>query len=284
MKKIAFLLMAASSWLLASPALVIAAPKPPVSLRLYVFDCGTIVGMKAELFGFKDTELPNTTMAVPCYLIAHPKGTLIWDTGAIPDSEFKNDGAEVSSMEFFRSSTPLLPQLLKVGYTPQDITYLAMSHYHMDHSANSNLFAGSTWLVQKAEHAAMFVEPPPQVAHPAYYSALKTSKTIDITTPRYDVFGDGSVVIVAAPGHTVGHQVLFLRLKSTGPIILLGDLYHYPQERTMDRVPTFEADPAATRASRRDVEALAKQTGAKLWIEHDLTFNKTLKKAPAFYD
>ena len=260
-----------------------AAPTPPPSLRLYVFDCGTIVGMKAELFGFKDEELPDTTMAVPCYLIAHPKGTLIWDTGAIPDSAFKSDGSP-ASMEYFRSSKPFLPQLAGIGYVPRDITYLAMSHYHMDHSANSNQFAGSTWLVQKTERAAMFVEPPPQVARPAYYSALKTSKTVEITTAQYDVFGDGSVIIIAAPGHTPGHQVLLLNLKSTGPVILVGDLYHYPQERTMDRIPTFETDATTSRASRRMVEALARQRGAQVWIEHDLAFNKTLKKAPDFYD
>jgi glyoxylase-like metal-dependent hydrolase (beta-lactamase superfamily II) len=270
-------------WSLLAALPAAAAPQPPPTLRLYVFDCGTIVGMKAELFGFKDEELPDTTMAVPCYLIVHPKGTLVWDTGAIPDSDFKSDGSPASE-EYFRSSTPLLPQLAQVGYTPKDITYLAMSHYHMDHSANSNLFAGSTWLVQKKERAAMFVEPPPPVARPAYYSALKTSKTIEITTPQYDVFGDGSVIIVAAPGHTVGHQVLLLKLKSTGPVMLVGDLYHYPQERTMDRVPTFEFDAAASRASRRMVEALAKKTGAQIWIEHDLAFNKTLRKAPGFYD
>jgi hypothetical protein len=65
---------------------------------------------------------------------------------------------------------------------------------------------------------------------------------------------------------------------------LAGDLYHYPLERTLNRVPTFETDADTTRVTRRNIEALAKKTGAAIWIEHDLAFNKTLKKAPAYYD
>ena len=62
--------------------------RAPKTLRLYVFDCGVIKGLDPALFNFKKEELdPKPSWPVPCYLIADPKGTLMWDVGVIPDSE-----------------------------------------------------------------------------------------------------------------------------------------------------------------------------------------------------
>ena len=70
----------------------------------------------------------------------------------------------------------LLPQLAALGYTPADITYLSMSHYHSDHTANANAFAGSTWLVRLAERDMMFNPPAGAIVQQASFSALKTAK------------------------------------------------------------------------------------------------------------
>src|SRR5438477_12019273 len=75
---------------------IAAAPKPPSSPRLYIFDCGVIKGLGVELFGFKAGEVPVRDFFVPCYLVVHPKGTLMWDVGVIPDSAFKGDGKPVT--------------------------------------------------------------------------------------------------------------------------------------------------------------------------------------------
>jgi len=119
----------------------------PKSLRLYILDCGKVTGVGESGFGFQPWQLATTEMFTPCYLIAHPKGTLMWDTGEIPDSNFKAPGPATQGA--FTVTRPLLPQLAAIGYTPADITYLALSHYHGDHVANANAFAGSTWIVQK---------------------------------------------------------------------------------------------------------------------------------------
>ena len=50
-------------------------------MRLYVFDCGTIKGLSPAMFNFKDSEVKATEFVVPCYLVVHPKGTLMWDVG-----------------------------------------------------------------------------------------------------------------------------------------------------------------------------------------------------------
>ena len=260
------------------------APPPTKSLRLYVFNCGSLDISDPERFRFKKEELATTNLSVGCYLIVHPKGTLMWDVGAVPDSALKP--GEKSALEGYATITETLKsQMEKIGYEPSDIEYLAFSHYHYDHIANANQFASATWLVRKVEYATRCSRRSPRIRSiRRIHSALKDSKTITIPTDDYDVFGDGTVVMKLAPGHTPGHQVLFLKLKKTGPIVLSGDLYHYPEERKLKRVPTFETDQQQTVETREKIEAFLKQSGAQLWMQHDYAANAKLKKAPQFYE
>jgi len=241
--------------------------------------------MDPTLFGLKKEEIAgDASFVTPCYLIVHPKGTLMWDVGQVPDAQIPDDGTEVVVQDILKARHKLLPQLQKLGYSPADITYLAMSHYHLDHTANANLFAGSTWIVQQAEYDAMFGAKEFAIRDSTSYDKLKNSRRITLNNEDHDVFGDGTVIIKTAPGHTPGHQMLFLRLKNFGPLLLEGDLFHLPEERTLDRVPTFDFDAAMTRASRVKTEAFLKETGAQMWIQHDPPTNAKLRKAPAFYD
>jgi N-acyl homoserine lactone hydrolase len=255
----------------------------PQTLRLYVFDCGVIKGLDPGLFNFTKEELAETELAVPCYLIVDPKGTLMWDVGAIPDTAFSDDHTPVTQ-NYFTSTRTLKSQLAEIGYTPADITYLALSHYHGDHVANSNEFAGSTWLVRQVERDAMFAAKPPALSDPNNYNLLKNSKTVILSTDEYDVFGDGKVIIKFAPGHTPGHQVLILKLAKTGNVMLAGDLYHYPEERKLNRIPTFEFNKEESLASRAMIEDYVKKTNTQLWIEHDFVGNSKLKKSPQYYE
>jgi len=258
-------------------------PKAPKSVRLYVFDNGVIKGIDPARFLFKKEDLATNEMVVASYLIVHPKGTLMWDSGAIPDAELKADSSPVTKGLFTATKT-LKSQLAAAGYAPRDINYFGLSHYHGDHTANANDFAGASWLVQQPEREAMFAEKAPGIAQLPQYVALKESKTQLLKGQDYDVFGDGTVVIKAAYGHTPGHQVLYLRLAKTGPVLLAGDLYHYQEERGTDKVPTFEFNKEQSLASRAAIETFLKKTGAQLWIEHDLANFTKLKKAPAYYE
>jgi N-acyl homoserine lactone hydrolase len=257
--------------------------QPPKSLRLYVIDCGSLDIPDTSPYRFKKEELASAVMSAPCFLVAHPKGTLIWDTGPVPDGNFKPGGGP-AMMRYATSIKPLTARLAEIGYAPADIKYLALSHFHWDHVGNCNLFASATWLVPKAERDIMFSDPPSPRTEPQNFSALKNSKTVFITKDEYDVFGDKTVVIKAAPGHSPAHQVLFLKLAKTGPVVLSGDLYHYPEERKLNKIPTTEFNADQTVASRAAIEAFLKQTGAQLWIQHDYTANAKLKKSPEFYE
>ena len=261
-------------------------PAAPKSVRLYILDCGDITGVGEVQFGFKPGTLADTRMVTPCYLIVHPRGTLMWDTGEIPDADFKGNPTKQGA---FAITRPLLPQLAALGYTPADISYLALSHYHGDHVANANSFAGSTWIVQDVEKTAMFAKQDAKAKgsnapNPAFFGKLENSKTILLHSEDHDVFGDGTVVIKFTPGHTPGHQSLFLKFARTGPVVLSGDLYHYPEERSLGIVPGFDFNADQTRKSRADLEVFLKKSGAQLWIQHATADNAKLKQAPNFYE
>jgi glyoxylase-like metal-dependent hydrolase (beta-lactamase superfamily II) len=253
------------------------------SPRIYVFDNGAIRGLDPALFNFRREELKEVDFVNTSYLIVHPRGTLMFDAGAVADSHFKSDGSPV--VEGIMSATkPLLPQLAAAGYRPQEITYFALSHYHSDHTANANEFANATWIVQRAERDFMFADSPQGIIQPASYAALRNATTKLLDNQDFDVFGDGSVVVMATPGHTPGHQVVAVKLANRGTVVLGGDLYHYPEERTTGRIPTFEWNAEQSKASRARVERFLKDNDATLWIEHDLATHAALPKAPEYVD
>src|SRR5919197_4039562 len=216
-------------------ALPVAAPAPPKSVRVYVFDGGKLDGGDPSRFSLKREEMAVADMSIAAYLVVHPRGVLMWDSGALPDKDLNKEGTMTRSRtvlpngneRFVTTSRKLVSQLAQTGYSPRDVTYLALSHYHYDHTGNANLFANATWLVRQAGRDVMFPDKTNDPTRPDTYSALKTSKTTIIKTDDYDVFGDGTVVLMWTPGHTPGHQVLFVKLAKTGPLVISGDLYHY---------------------------------------------------------
>ena len=262
----------------------------PVPIKLYVFDGGTLESDPAR-YELTKEDVKVTQLSVAAYLIVHPKGLLMWDTEAVPDSEWSPTGVPVRQRltladgqeRFVTIARPLGAQLQAAGHKPADITYLALSHYHWDHTANAGMFAGATWLVRQIERDAMFSDKATGTSRPQTYAALRNSKTVIITADEHDVFADGTVILKAAPGHTPGHQVLYVKLPETGPVVLSGDLYHYQAERTMGKYPTFEFNKAQTRISRAAVDTFLMKTKARLWIQHDLTAHEKLKKAPQYY-
>ena len=264
---------------------------PPKTMRLYVFDCG-MLNISAEgvaRYHVTPSEVGEARMPVPCFLVAHPKGTLMWDVGVIPDDTVEKAAAggaryDVNTTAAAVVTRTLRGQLAAIGYRPADITYVAISHAHKDHTANLNQFAGSTWLTPRAEREFMW-KPGNERVEPTFYSQLERSKTIPIDKDEYDVFGDGKAIIKAAPGHTPGHQVLVLQLGSTGRIMIAGDLYHYPPERTLHRAPPDnEFNVKQSAASREMIEQYLTKTKTTIWIEHEFAANAKLKKAPQYYD
>lgn len=252
------------------------------NVRLYVFDCGLIGAADISMFNLSNQETPVRELFVPCYLIEHPQGRMIWDAG-LPLAMAGAGRVEEPGGVYMTYDRSLVDQLADMSLTPADIDLVAFSHMHYDHVGAANAFTDSTLLIQEPEYEAAFVNVTNPVFQPDLYMDLKDS-SMNKLTGDHDVFGDGSVMIISAPGHTPGHQVLLLRLANTGPLLLSGDLYHFQMSRKLRRAPTFNTDAEETFRSMDKVEALIEAEGATLWIEHEKALADTLDMAPAYYD
>lgn len=251
------------------------------NLRLYVLDGGRISVKNLRIFATSEVyEGQSMELANPCFLVRHPKGILLWDAG-LPDTLVdKTLGDEIMQVSMKKT---LASQLEELSLSPQDIDYLVHSHMHYDHIGNSNMFASSTWLIHEKEYEYAFGSDAEKREEYIYYKALKESNTIKLKGD-YDVFGDGTVVILSAPGHTPGHQVLFIDLPEMGPVVLSGDLYHFAEQRMHRRVPRFNDNREETLNSMDKIERFIKDKGARLFIQHDLKQISSLPHAPDFID
>ncbi|VAW62951.1 hypothetical protein MNBD_GAMMA11-3208 [hydrothermal vent metagenome] len=255
----------------------------PVDLKLYVFDCGQMLVRDITILNPALTPGEEIIFSDTCYLISHPNGTLIWDTG-LSDSLLGVAGGVDAGNGLFNLSVSktLKSQLEEIDIDPLSIDYIAFSHLHFDHTANTSYFLNATWLIQEVEYDLAFSPQAEQFFfNPEDYSILQNNDTVKLNG-HYDVFGDTSVVIVSTPGHTPGHQVLYLNLAETGPVILSGDLYHFQQNREEYGFPVFNTKKETVHSFAL-VDDLLDELNAKLWIQHDKPFFDSLNLSPAFY-
>lgn len=263
-----------------SPA---AAPAAQEKIRLYTLDCGRFVF--PDMGFFTDTGKPNgvaKTLADPCFLIKHPKGTLLWDTGLVESISKSKDGlATPLGREFV--DVPLSEQLKALSLEPSDITFVGFSHLHGDHAGNANAFTASTWLLNRSELEDGLKKPPPVGVEQAPFSEYKNAK-VKLLDADEDVFGDGRVVILQTPGHTAGHQSLMVQLAGAGTVILSGDLAHTLDNWKNHVVPSFNKDREKTLASMKRIEALVAEKHARFVVQHSEEDFHALPKFPAYLE
>jgi glyoxylase-like metal-dependent hydrolase (beta-lactamase superfamily II) len=256
----------------------------PADFRLYIFDCGTLKDRDGVAYGLSREQLPPRDLSDPCALVVHPRGTLLWETGlheSVNQTPAGGDTRPGRPRTGDRVDTPLRDQLQHAGYGPNMITYVALSHAHWDHTGNLRDFIGSsTWLVQRAERDSIFGAAP--LPNRADFAGVERMN-VQVLEGDHDVFGDGRVRLILAPGHTPGHQVLLVQLPRTGAVLLSGDLYHFAEELTL-KAETAGRNAGTIAASKAKIQELLAQTGAQFWIQHDRNHYAKLRKAPAFYD
>jgi len=255
-----------------------------VPLKLYAFECGKILVRDISLFNPLLEKGQEKNLANPCFLIQHPKGTLMWDAG-LPDGLIgMPDGLDVFNGGIHLSVTKTLKsQMSEIDMKPEDIDFLVLSHLHNDHTGNAGYFTQSTWLIQDVEYKIAFSQNAEQYGFtPKDYSKLQ-SNPVKKLRGNFDVFGDGSVVIISTPGHSPGHQSLFVDLPKTGPVMLSGDLYHFQENRESYGIPIWNSKKE-TIHSFVLMDNLLEKTKAPLWIQHDQVQFNQLKLAPAFYE
>ncbi len=260
-----------SAW--ATPGL---AQQPSGVDRLYVMNCGE--GHATDQARWS----PGVNVGKPldvsdnCYLIKHGQDYMLWDTGvpdavaAMPDGQPGENGAPT-----WKRPKTLASQLEQIGVKPADIHFVAVSHTHGDHVGNVELVPQAMLLVQKAEY---------DWPQPSGAPRFKPEHPVTKLEGDHDVFGDGSVVILSTPGHTPGHQSLFVKLPKTGAVVLSGDAVHFKDNWDNRRIPAGNVNKEQTLASMQSISDRLAKDHAQLWINHDKDQTAQQKHAPEYYD
>ena len=245
--------------------------------RLYVTDCGWAHSEDQSLWSPGVNVGAPIDLADNCYLIHHgTDGYLLWDTGITDQLVALANGQRIAPLrQTWHRDNTLAAALTAIGIKPADVRYVAISHLHPDHVGNLGLFPDATVILQRAEsdYAGSLPQNP-------FAAVAKT----ELITGDKDLFGDGSVVILATPGHTPGHQSLLVRLPNTGTVLLTGDAVHFQANWDNRRVPSFNTDKDRTLASMQRIADFLAREQAKLWINHDKPSSDARRHAPDFYD
>lgn len=270
------LIAALGACLLAMPAAAQQAP----DIELWRLDCGTIE--LSDAAPFSDAHLydgEQRTLTDSCYLIRNGEQYLLWDAGlpAMLKGTSNTQGVFTVSV-----TETIEDQLAKLGLEASDITFAGISHYHFDHIGQLPTFGSATLLINKNDWDFVTSQPETsEIVNTAFFSAWQGENAgkVDAFPGDKDVFGDGSVVIKAMPGHTPGHSSLLVRLPDTGNVMLTGDLYHFEEQITNRGVPQFNTNRADTLASFERFNATVKALEATVVIQHD---PRHISRLPAF--
>jgi N-acyl homoserine lactone hydrolase len=250
--------------------------------RLYVIDCGDGSGPDESRW----TPGANVGTAVNfpghCYLIHHTQGWLLWDTG-VDDAVAKLPNHELVLHEWgpgtgpiWRKPITLADQLEEIHVKASDIKLMAVSHSHPDHAGNIEMFPNTLMLVQRVEYE--------WAGSRQDTLAFNKKHPVKLIDGDYDIFGDGSLVLLSTPGHTPGHQSLLVRLSKTGPVILSGDVAHFQTSFEHRYVPSNNWSKQASLQSMDKIAAIIAKEHAQLWINHDQPQSDAQKKLPAYYE
>jgi glyoxylase-like metal-dependent hydrolase (beta-lactamase superfamily II) len=234
-------------------------------------DCGTpqaptIVNQRfSDTYAYGDMKVQ---LVYSCYLVKHGDSYLLWDTGFPMSSP--TSAPKVS----------LVDQLAQIGVKADQINYVAISHYHGDHTGQAGSFPKATLLIGKGDWDVVANAQPADAANYKSFEAwLKGGSKVETQALDKDVFGDGSVIMLYTPGHTPGHHSLLVKLAQMGPVIITGDAAHFHENYDTDGVPTFNFDRAQTIASVNRLKQIASNLKGTLVIQHDA---RDVQKLPAF--
>jgi glyoxylase-like metal-dependent hydrolase (beta-lactamase superfamily II) len=265
--------------------------------RMYVFSSGALTIGKGVLQNFATMD-PPIQIPVGFYVIKHPKGNILFDTGTndklIEDKNWWPAGLQ-GLKPAMTPDVAVDVQLKKIGLTPDDIKYVVCSHLHLDHGGNVGKFPNSTIVVQKSEIQNAFW-PEPGTGGPYIIGDVMPLRAPNSNYPNavkmiqldgdLDLFGDGSVVIKRWVAHTPGSQMMTVKLKNTGLAILTGDNVYFRENVDKSIAPNLVLayDPAGFYKAYEWIRMMMATQKADYFTAHDPDAFKALKKPPGYYD
>ncbi len=218
-----------------------------------------------DTFAYTETSKPFT---FSCYLIRHGSDVMVWDTGYLPGSVPN------------ATNKPLADLLKEANVNPDDVKHVGISHFHADHTGQLGALKNATLLIGKGDWDGITANPPMAGANAKGFAEwIAEKRKVEPLTGDKNVYGDGSVMVLRAPGHTPGHSILLVRLKEMGPVLLSGDVVHFIENYTGFGVPGFNVDRAQTLASIQRMQEIQKNLKATVIIQHD---PRDIDKLPAF--
>jgi N-acyl homoserine lactone hydrolase len=250
-------------------------------MRLYVFESAKMhVPDRGMMAGGKPSGHP-VTIPVPFYLIDHPKGLALFDTGMKLDNwppQYRPDGDQ-------RPDQRIDLLLAKIDVKPDDIKYVIMSHLHLDHAGGMPLFPKSTFIVRKSELRAAWWPEAFQIHY--IFDDYKDTRGFDFIelddTEAFDVFQDESVICIDTKGHSQGHQSLVVNLPNSGRFVLTADAAAMAEILDEGILPAVAWSPEQALRSVRKVQHM-KREGATVLMAHDPDQWATVRLAPEYYD
>jgi len=246
-------------------------------VELWRLDCGRMI--IPDISYFSDAfayEGRSADIGNGCYLIRNGDRYLLWDAGLpleFKDNENPDEDGWISSI-----STSISGQLAEIGLAPRDIDFIGVSHYHGDHIGQAGEFAASTLLMSEADAERIRSTPPGNARRrlSPWFDGGAQARWFE---GDFDIFGDGSVIILATPGHTPGHSSLLVRLPQKGPVFWTGDLFHFRSEVGKRNVSRWNTSRPDTLASIERFEQLVKALDPLVVVQHDAA---DIKLLPAF--
>lgn len=222
------------------------------------------------------------TVKCPFYVVDHPEGIVLFDTGVSYEmqedpSSYGQHGAPHMEpfMDALQMSEDQRPEALlaDIGYEPEDIDKVVLSHLHVDHAGNIETFPNAEFLVQQDElkYAWWPTDPIQQSFYLEGDFGVLRSHDYDVTplNGRYDVFGDGRVICLPTPGHTPGHQSLRLERSADETVILGADAAHLQQGYDAELVASYNWEPETSVESIRKLKNIERTDDADVFFLHD---------------
>jgi N-acyl homoserine lactone hydrolase len=253
-------------------------------MRLYALHCGGDLMDWAAFDPFDERVGTKVYNPYFMYVVTHPQGNLLLDSGAHPelgtDPEARLGSAAASFDARLTPDDQIERQLASIGLKPTDIDVVVQSHLHFDHAGGLGWLTHAPVFVQREELSFAF-DPP--VYQRLIYVTGDFDHGLEWTPLEgdYDVFGDGRVIVISTPGHTRGHQSLMVHLDSGQTVILLADAAYLLSKMRERALPAVVWSPDAMVSSWERIEALEREHDAMLIATHDLDFRERLKLAPA---